>query len=504
MAQLDGPQFLRVIGDRHRWAILSALASSDRRVGELTELVGKPQNLVSYHLRELRDAGLVVVAPQLRSTAATPTTGPTWSAAGDLLGESRRASLHPGLSPRADADRRDADSSGGRPRLLFLCTGNSARSQIAEALLEHRSGGAVEARSAGSHPKAAAPERGAGAWPSAASTSPATPPSTPPVRPQPLRPGHHAVRQGARGLPRVPRRAADRRHWSIADPAAEGASDDDDATPRSSGPPTRSRSASALLIADLVRTPRRTHPCPMTTPSTSATWSTTSPPPSTSTPATSASPCWHRRRPAFADVHARQPAAAAVSGPQSSAGRPMADGEQPGPGGWNRIHLIVDDLDGEIARLDGRGRSVPQRGRHRPRRRAGARRRSRRATSSSCSSPPPAEQRGAASGGRLDPAGPPARAARRGGHRARFDDRRRRVRRGRAGGGRGRRRAADRPGVAAVVAFCNATSSAQLAAVYPESGGTYVYGRGGSVTSGASSPGGGSSSARPPAARRWR
>lgn len=40
-----------------------------------------------------------------------------------------------------------------------------------------------------------------------------------------------------------------------------------------------------------------------------------------------------------------------ISGPQSSAGRPMADGERPSPGGWNRIHLIVDDLDAEVARL---------------------------------------------------------------------------------------------------------------------------------------------------------
>jgi protein-tyrosine-phosphatase len=44
-----------------------------------------------------------------------------------------------------------------RPRVLFLCTGNSARSQIAEALLTHRSEGAIEARSAGSHPKALHP-----------------------------------------------------------------------------------------------------------------------------------------------------------------------------------------------------------------------------------------------------------------------------------------------------------------------------------------------------------
>src|SRR4051795_11261548 len=55
----EAHEVLRVIGDRHRWALLSHLAGGDRRVGELTQLVGEPQNLVSYHLRELRDAGLV-------------------------------------------------------------------------------------------------------------------------------------------------------------------------------------------------------------------------------------------------------------------------------------------------------------------------------------------------------------------------------------------------------------------------------------------------------------
>lgn len=54
--------------------------------------------------------------------------------------------------------------------------------------------------------------------------------------------------------------------------------------------------------------------------------------------------------PAFADV-VRGNLRLLLSGPQSSAGRPMADGERPGPGGWNRIHLIVDDLDAEVARL---------------------------------------------------------------------------------------------------------------------------------------------------------
>ncbi|MGN6693569.1 MAG: VOC family protein [Aquihabitans sp.] len=44
-----------------------------------------------------------------------------------------------------------------------------------------------------------------------------------------------------------------------------------------------------------------------------------------------------------------------ISGPQSSAGRAMADGAVPGPGGWNRLHFVVADLDAEIARLEAAG-----------------------------------------------------------------------------------------------------------------------------------------------------
>jgi catechol 2,3-dioxygenase-like lactoylglutathione lyase family enzyme len=58
--------------------------------------------------------------------------------------------------------------------------------------------------------------------------------------------------------------------------------------------------------------------------------------------------------PAFADVR-RGNLRLLLSGPKSSAGRPMADGEQPGPGGWNRIHFIVDDLDREVTRLRDEG-----------------------------------------------------------------------------------------------------------------------------------------------------
>jgi catechol 2,3-dioxygenase-like lactoylglutathione lyase family enzyme len=54
--------------------------------------------------------------------------------------------------------------------------------------------------------------------------------------------------------------------------------------------------------------------------------------------------------PAFADV-TRGNLRLLLSGPASSAGRPMPDGATPGPGGWNRIHLIVGDITSEVARL---------------------------------------------------------------------------------------------------------------------------------------------------------
>ena len=58
--------------------------------------------------------------------------------------------------------------------------------------------------------------------------------------------------------------------------------------------------------------------------------------------------------PAFADV-ARGNLRLLLSGPTSSAGRPMPDGVKPGPGGWNRIHLIVDDIEAEVTRLRAAG-----------------------------------------------------------------------------------------------------------------------------------------------------
>src|SRR5678816_3506565 len=148
------PEILGLLSDPLRWQLVAELGRSDRRVSELVQLVGKPQNLVSYHLAELRQAG-IVTARRSSADGRDVYYRADLFRCRDLLGEAGRA-LHPGLSlapthPTAGARRRT------RPRLLFLCTGNSARSQIAEALVEQRSDGTVDARSAGSHPKALHP-----------------------------------------------------------------------------------------------------------------------------------------------------------------------------------------------------------------------------------------------------------------------------------------------------------------------------------------------------------
>ena len=150
MVATQPPEILGLLGDPLRWQLVGELGASDRRVGELVQLVGKPQNLVSYHLGELRRAG-IVTARRSSADGRDVYYRADLLRCRDLLGGAGR-SLHPGLSLAPTRPDRVAPQ-GPRPRLLFLCTGNSARSQIAEALVEHRSERAVEARSAGSHPK---------------------------------------------------------------------------------------------------------------------------------------------------------------------------------------------------------------------------------------------------------------------------------------------------------------------------------------------------------------
>jgi ArsR family transcriptional regulator, arsenate/arsenite/antimonite-responsive transcriptional repressor / arsenate reductase (thioredoxin) len=141
------PGFLRLAAHPVRWRLLAELAYSDRQVRELEGMLGYPQSLVSYHLAQLRAGGLVTTR---RSSADRRDAYYSIGLAHcrELL-TAAGAALHPGLRLVPTP----AGPLAGHPRVLFLCTGNSARSQMAEAFTAHLTAGAVEAVSAGSRPR---------------------------------------------------------------------------------------------------------------------------------------------------------------------------------------------------------------------------------------------------------------------------------------------------------------------------------------------------------------
>jgi protein-tyrosine-phosphatase/DNA-binding transcriptional ArsR family regulator len=163
LASQDLPAFVRLAAHPLRWRLLTELADSDYRVRELVSLIGEPQNLLSYHLRLLRNGGLVS-ATRSSFDGRDSYYHLDLDRCAEALDESGAAlhpALHRNLNRKALPQKVDPPVSpqnveplvSPRVGVLFVCTGNSARSPIAEALLSHRSRGQVEVASAGIRPR---------------------------------------------------------------------------------------------------------------------------------------------------------------------------------------------------------------------------------------------------------------------------------------------------------------------------------------------------------------
>ena len=145
---MEAPETLHLLGHDVRWELATRLGGSDLKVGELTAATGLAQNLVSYHLRLLREAGIV----RERRSAAD---------ARDVYYSLDRRAVTAGLQGALATIAPGAKRSpgpGNRASVLFLCTGNSARSQIAEVMLSQLARRNVLVRSAGTHPAGVHPQ----------------------------------------------------------------------------------------------------------------------------------------------------------------------------------------------------------------------------------------------------------------------------------------------------------------------------------------------------------
>jgi protein-tyrosine-phosphatase/DNA-binding transcriptional ArsR family regulator len=138
------PELLKTLAHGLRWQLLKTLAQGDLRVQEMVAQVQEPINLVSYHLKKLRDDGIVTMR---RSEADGRDVYYSLDVASlRALYYEVATHLHPSLLPA------DLPLQVPSVHVLFVCTHNSARSQMAHGLLNAQGYPQIVVKSAGSHP----------------------------------------------------------------------------------------------------------------------------------------------------------------------------------------------------------------------------------------------------------------------------------------------------------------------------------------------------------------
>jgi DNA-binding transcriptional ArsR family regulator len=143
---VDSPPFLKLIAHDMRWKILSLLANSDLRVQEISQALAQPQNLVSYHLQKLHQAELILEHHSIADARAIYYSLDFDRMDGHLQAIGKM--LNPAFSSGIKIDL----SHLSEVRVLFICTHNSARSQIAESILQEQSHHTLKVSSAGTEP----------------------------------------------------------------------------------------------------------------------------------------------------------------------------------------------------------------------------------------------------------------------------------------------------------------------------------------------------------------